>query len=310
MRYWWVNHKQTARQEIDGGYLWSPKETKNGRRSQFYVNMTLARPGDGVLSYADGRIAYVGRVTQAAFEAPKPVEYGSAGETWTNIGWRLPVEWRRLPDPVRPKGHLEEVRPWLPEKYSPLNPKSGGGNQVAYLAKIPEELFRLLVSIGRGDPFWIGPADTGPDRSAEERSPYAATPAITEREQTVKTRIGQGLFRVRVGAFEKACRLTGITNPRLLVASHIKPWRDSTTEERLDGANGLLLTPHVDRLFDRGLISFEDNGNVKVSPRLTSGDLERLGLREVAQRNTGTFKQRQRVYLEYHRNSVYVKDKQ
>jgi len=53
MNYWWVNHKQTVRQEIEGGYLWSPKREKNGSRSQFYEFMREVRPGDLVVSFAD-----------------------------------------------------------------------------------------------------------------------------------------------------------------------------------------------------------------------------------------------------------------
>jgi hypothetical protein len=65
-----------------------------------------------------------------------------------------------------------------------------------------------------------------------------------------------------------------VTNPWLLIASHIKPWRScETATERLDGANGLMLTPDVDRLFDRGMISFSDDGAVLVSPALPAEDL-------------------------------------
>jgi putative restriction endonuclease len=55
-QYWWVNHKQTWRQEIDGQYLWSPKTSRNGVRNEFYSNMRRASPGDLVLSYADQQI--------------------------------------------------------------------------------------------------------------------------------------------------------------------------------------------------------------------------------------------------------------
>jgi predicted restriction endonuclease len=51
-----------------------------------------------------------------------------------------------------------------------------------------------------------------------------------------------------------------------LIASHIKPWRSANNQERIDGSNGLLLAPHVDLLFDRGLISFTDEGSLLVSP--------------------------------------------
>jgi len=65
-----------------------------------------------------------------------------------------------------------------------------------------------------------------------------------------------------VSKIESRCRITGVENPVDLVASHCKPWRDSTNEERLNGENGLLMTPSIDHLFDRGFIGFEDNGKL------------------------------------------------
>ncbi len=78
MRFWWVNHKQTARQELTGGYLWSPVTETSGARSQFYDNMRFAAPGDIVLSYAAGQIGRVGMVADFAVSAPKPSEWRNA----------------------------------------------------------------------------------------------------------------------------------------------------------------------------------------------------------------------------------------
>jgi predicted restriction endonuclease len=74
--------------------------------------------------------------------------------------------------------------------------------------------------------------------------------------------------------------MTGIANPTLLKASHIKPWR-APAAERLDGMNGLLLTADADLLFDRGFISFSDEGEVLVSPRVEASDLRRLGFEQL-----------------------------
>ncbi|WP_250452737.1 HNH endonuclease signature motif containing protein [Caballeronia sp. ATUFL_M2_KS44] len=85
-------------------------------------------------------------------------------------------------------------------------------------------------------------------------------PDITEREQLAKARVGQGRFRASVAAKwarGEVCALTGIAIPEMLVASHIKAWRDSENHERLDPMNGLLLAAHADRLFDRHLMSFK-----------------------------------------------------
>lgn len=86
----------------------------------------------------------------------------------------------------------------------------------------------------------------------------------TDRGARLHTKawLGQGLFRHRVAEREPACRVTGLKRQEFLVASHIKPWRDCDNSERLDGANGLLLSPHVDKLFDRHWISFASGGQL------------------------------------------------
>jgi len=88
----------------------------------------------------------------------------------------------------------------------------------------------------------------------------------TERTDIIHARRGQGLFKQRVLRFERACRVTRVDNLAHLVGSHIKPWRDAGNAERLDGANGLLLTPSIDHLFDRGFISFKSDEELRTSP--------------------------------------------
>jgi GNAT superfamily N-acetyltransferase len=127
----------------------------------------------------------------------------------------------------------------------------------------------------------------------------------TEREQLIKSRRGQGLFRQLVLENEPACRVTGVTDRRFLIASHIKPWRDATNAERLDGENGLLLSPNIDWLFDRGYISFEDDGDVLISPVVDQKILESLGGPN-AGANIGEFTEGQRQYLSHHRRGVFL----
>ena len=83
-----------------------------------------------------------------------------------------------------------------------------------------------------------------------------------------------------------------------------KPWRDSTNEERLNGENGLLLTPTIDHLFDKGFISFEDKGDLIVSPVTDRPSLLKMGIEPEAKMNVGVFSEGQRVFLEYHRENV------
>ncbi|HCL4007346.1 TPA: HNH endonuclease [Pseudomonas aeruginosa] len=314
MRYWWVNHNKTARQELNGGYLWSPLREANGARSQFYENMRVAGPGDAVLSFSGGFIRHVGFVLDFASPTPKPDSFGTAGENWANSGWLLPVEWKALSAPVRPKDQIAALGPSMPKKYSPIHPVTGNGNQKAYLAEVGQAVFELLVGLSD---FTDRPVATS-DHIADSRlkhiddvleSQIAADPTLnsTTRQQLILARHGQGLFRSRVFELEKVCRLTGVETSRLLIASHIKPWRVcSSATERLDGANGLLLAPHVDRLFDRGLISFSEHGEVIVSSHLNRLDLKRLGLDEACAKGCAPFHPRQAAYLAFHRNNVLL----
>lgn len=327
-QYWWVNHKQTHRQEIDGQYLWSPKRKSNGAFNQFYLNMRRAAPGDMVLSYANGEVGYIGRVAEFAFTAPKPAEFGATGGYWSDEGWLLPVFWTPLDPPVRPKDMFDRLRRLLPAKYSPLNTANGNGLQSVYLAQIDEPLFAAITNIPVFNKYLLarGGANSLGFDVVKEQLEDAAEAAIrldtslsqTERESVIQARRGQGKFRNNVAAKETACRLTGITNPALLIASHIKPWRlCQSAGERLDGMNGLMLTPDADHLFDRGFISFEDDGRVRVSERVDREDLRRLGFEQLAwQRfgvaeapavwNTGRFVDRQREFMAYHREAVFV----
>lgn len=90
----------------------------------------------------------------------------------------------------------------------------------------------------------------------------------TEKERFIKARIGQGKFKKLLIKRECKCALCGVTDPRVLIASHIKPWSASSNEERLDVNNGLLLCPNHDALFDKQLISFDFNGKIVISQTL------------------------------------------
>tara|TARA_R110002072_G_scaffold19498_4_gene72353 strand:+ start:91 stop:375 length:285 start_codon:yes stop_codon:yes gene_type:complete len=88
MAHWWVNHKQTFKEELEGGYIWSPQENKNGSRNQTYINLTRAKVGDVVFSYASAVIKAVGLVESSYQTSDKPVEFGSKGDGWDQKdGW-------------------------------------------------------------------------------------------------------------------------------------------------------------------------------------------------------------------------------
>lgn len=129
----------------------------------------------------------------------------------------------------------------------------------------------------------------------------------TTREQLVRARRGQGIFRKRVLDIEPVCRITGIDKPNLLIASHIKPWRAcGTAAERLDGSNGLMMAPHADFLFDRGLLGFEEDGRSMFSSQLTDTDADKLGMHIVQRPPPRPLCDKSRAYLIHHRSNVFI----
>ncbi|TGS92703.1 HNH endonuclease [Mesorhizobium sp. M2D.F.Ca.ET.171.01.1.1] len=303
------------RQEVAGGYLWSPVTEANGARSRFYDNMRLAGAGDIVLSYANGRVGSIGIVADFAISAPKPEEFGSIGAYWSSVGWLLPVQWLDAALVVSPKDLLARLASLLPATHSPIQPRTGNGNQKAYLTQIDRAVVDLVLEAARLSlaDLLITPTETISDFAATlddliERSILEDTSLDrTVREQLTRARRGQGLFRKRVLDVEPACRITGIEKPNLLVASHIKPWRAcGTSAERLDGFNGLMLAPHADFLFDRGLLGFEDDGRPLFSSRLQDADSAKLGLRTVERPPPRPFHDESRAYFQHHRSTVYI----
>lgn len=306
MAFWWVNHKQTRDHEVRGGYLWSPIRNANGSFNQTYENMTLVRPGDIVFSYADGRIGAIGQVTEAAAASPKPTEFGSVGDYWANEGWLVGVYFAAAPKPLSPKAHIGSIAPMLPTRHSPIQ-ANGNGNQGCYLAGISDALGHLLMALLEvsatpefANAIHTNDAENDSDvlDDIHEIEGNTKIPE-TQRIQLAKARIGQGLFRKQVMLVNPRCRVTGISEPKLLIASHIKPWRESSNAERINGLNGIMLSPHIDALFDRTLISFENDGRMLIHPSLPDDVLDRWAI--LRDTRISEFRPEQFTFLEHHR---------
>ena len=100
----------------------------------------------------------------------------------------------------------------------------------------------------------------------------------TEKQRLVSTRVGQGWFRNQLIKYWGECAITGCDDVSVLRASHIKPWSVSNNQERLDVYNGLLLSPNLDVLFDKGYIGFDDSGKIIISEKITDANIKKLGV--------------------------------
>lgn len=326
MRFLWVNQNQTFQQETEGGYLWSPKRNVHGGRNPFYEFMREVAPGDLVFSFQGKFIRAIGVARSTAYEAPKPPEFGSAGPNWSTIGWRVDVRYHFLIHQIRPADHMDILIPVLPDVYSPLQ-RSGRGNQGVYLTRLSDDFANVLmgligpeaIQLSQASQLGVRDGDEAEDRldvavGQVEWEEHLSNQILkdqeipdTERKAIIIARRGQGKFKEKVMRIETRCRITKVDRIEHLRASHIRPWRDCEDHrQRLDGSNGLLLTPSIDHLFDRGFISFENNGELLISPVAHRESLNKMGVETNHVMRVGTFNGDQKYYLEYHREQVFL----
>lgn len=127
--------------------------------------------------------------------------------------------------------------------------------------------------------------------------------SATERNALIKARIGQGPFRDKLINYWQTCAVTGFSVEQLLIASHIKPWRNATNQERLSVFNGFLLSPNLDKAFDKGLITFEADRRIIISHQLKNSDANLLGINGNLQLRK--VEKNHMPFLEWHKNNIF-----
>ena len=190
-------------------------------------------------------------------------------------------------------------------KVSALNPAMLGSTSCTEVAV--ENVAKLYAVLQYASAF----ARVMPNRVADEfRAKTQNLPRTTQAERTVVQRVGQDIFRnALMDYWQGRCCVTGLSVPSLLRASHIKPWAlCETDEERLDVFNGLLLSPHLDALFDGGWISFSNQGTLIMSKELPASAKTQLGI-AITWRIEG-LKAAHEPYLGFHRRVVFRSGKQ
>ena len=127
---------------------------------------------------------------------------------------------------------------------------------------------------------------------------------INDERRALSSRIGQGLFRERLILYWSGCSITRCRLTNILIASHIKPWRTASNEERLDVFNGLLLTPNYDKLFDLGFIAFDNNGRILFSKEFLKSERTILGID--GHIRLVTIEEQHFKYLKFHRENCLI----
>lgn len=131
-----------------------------------------------------------------------------------------------------------------------------------------------------GAHLYIQPKQLDPSIAAEPNLAYEIIkPTSTERTGLVTSRVGQGAYRKSIlHRWEYKCAVTRFSDTRILIASHIVPWKDSSDQQRLDVDNGILLSPNYDALFDRRLITFDYSGKIILSDQIELNSYHKIGI--------------------------------
>lgn len=275
--YYWVNQGKTYKEEKEGGYLWAPKSNSSGDSFFHWENMTKLKPNDIVFNYRKGYLIGYCIVESNCFSAPQPEEFNVDVE-WEDDGYMVDAKYFLFKKPLNIETIYRKIEEFLPTKYSPLNetgdPLKIKANQ-GYLYESNQAIARVIYDLAK-IPFEETEISTNEVR--EEEAKYNI-PEQTTRKGLVTSRVGQGDYRQRIlRRWEYRCAVNNTSVKEILIASHIVPWSEANDQERLDVDNGLLLSPTYDALFDRHLISFDDNGLIRLSKSLNKNDISKLGI--------------------------------
>lgn len=202
--------------------------------------------------------------------------------------------------------HFEYIKK-AANKYEWLNIKSQSKNAPELLTYLSKELGQNIPTPKYGNtPEDKTLQDENILQEIEEFNITHKELSKTEREAIVQSRIGQGIFRSDLRHYwGEKCAVTGCKLIKILKASHIKPWSQSNNTERLDLYNGLLLIPNLDSVFDKGYISFDDEGKIIISNLLSEDD--RIKLDVHSEMRIRKIEEKHIKYLEYHRQEIFLK---
>lgn len=302
MKNFIVMQGRTYDQEFERGIIWSPQQDSSGNTPHSWRRMLEVQKGDRVFHYVKGNIVAISLATSACLEAEKPATM-SEHEQWRNDGYLVELNYFELEKPLHIRTNFEDIQPLLPIKYSPLQ-QNGRGNQ-GYLYPCNEELaLKLLDIIGEQNiPELNGSqSTTGNDTGIDNLTSLIA---ITETEAKTKIRIGQSQFRHHLlKLWNHKCAICDIDLPQLLRASHAIPWKDSSHEERIDPYNGILLCCNHDELYDKGFITFDQNGSLHISSEIVESDFQKYGLESHIRIN---IYEKNQKYFQWHQKEIFRK---
>lgn len=274
MSFYWVNLGGSYKEVAEFKFLWAPAYTLNANNRKVvdagWKHVPEVRKNDIIFCHEDGRIIYVAVAKTDAFSSERPEN--RTFQQWKREGFRIDVDLVILDVAISTIDFKDTLFRLYNERCSPRLFTVKQHATQNYMISIPDGAGALLLD-AIGEVSIIVQAKASQTKSADSNG------NATERESLIKSRVGQGKFRKDVLLlWNGVCPVTGIDLPDLLIASHILPWQLANDSERLDKFNGLLLSPSIDKLFDKGYISFSNEGKLLVNKNLPEDTLRKLGI--------------------------------
>ena len=289
-QFFWVNQGSTHKDEVAGGCLWAPERFLDGSKLIHWESMTLVQPGDVIFAYANGQLRGHAIATSAAAPMARPYMSGapySPAQGGRVVFCKYVIAATPVPFAVI------AADPQL------LTALSSGSNAVVNSAGKVAQKYLCLLSHAAGTSLSIllGMTPAGPGQTSP-----AAPLAKTTVQQLIDARLGQGKFRADLlASFGSRCPVTGLAEPKLLRASHIRPWSESSNVDRLDPENGLLLAAGLDAAFDCGFVGFDIAGALLVKAGFPASGLVALGIPANSTLPTAFLTATRLAQLAYHR---------
>ncbi|PFK33193.1 restriction endonuclease [Bacillus cereus] len=304
MNHFIVMQGHTYLEEKELEIIWSPKKDRGGNVPHSWKRMMDVKEGDRIFHYVKGNIVAVSIAEEDCKESNKP-SIMKSHEQWNDEGYLVSLKYHELEKPINIREKFEEISQLLPIKYSPFQ-SDAKGNQ-GYLYPCNEELALKLIEL-ISDLNIYEKKNEQLELSVDEvrrTENNTLIPVISETESEVKAtiRIGQQKFRkALMELWNGKCALCGINLPELLRASHSKPWKDSTSMERLNSYNGVLLCCNHDALYDKGFITFDGQGRLHISPLVVETDYLIFGLRPKAKIEIHP---ENKLYFKWHKRNIF-----
>jgi putative restriction endonuclease len=282
--YFLVFQGDTYEEELKLNCLWAPISNKAGNKVHHHSRLLDLKPGDQVIHLKKQSIMAISSVLGRAYNSELPFEFNR--QALNGNGMRVDLKITELDEPIPTNEIMGKIHDYLPKKYSPFN-KNGSGNQ-GYLFPINKNVFYTVLNFDMDESY------LEPDISSQPSGPSSKRRSVNTRNSAWQDFFKQKLYRL----WGHKCLVTGIEDRKLHIGAHIKEYTKSDDKEKIDEYNGLILTPNADKLFEVGLISFSNDGDILISSKLDDVVLEKLGIKKDIKIK---FKNEHNKYLEYHR---------